>query len=72
MKPTIGRIVHFVDSNEDENYCQAAIITSVDTENKKVSLTVFGKHGSRIEHKISEGKNNLELFTWHWPEREES
>lgn len=73
-KPTIGRIVHYVDHcKEGGTYCRAAIITSIDRENEKVSLTVFYRDNEpSIEQKVCQGKNSNEMFTWHWPERKEN
>ena len=66
MKPTIGRIVHYVHRGED----LPAIITHVE-EDERVSLVVFSAyhpHGTIpffiVPHSELENHDN----TWHWPE----
>ncbi len=67
-KPTLGRIVHYVDY---AGYERAAIVTS--TVDDKVQLTFFGPAGSVIAAPLSveESTDPSEPNTWHWPEREE-
>ncbi len=76
MKPSIGRIVHFVDSG----YHYAAIITRVYSETI-VDVTVFvpphspqtGVEAVRPVVQIAGVffSASGETGTWHWPEREE-
>ena len=75
MKPTVGRIVHYMqyDGEGDNPTCTVAIITGVDTENEKVTLTVFPKHSPPgIVAKVPQDEQNKTAWSWHWPEREEN
>ena len=76
VKPTIGRIVHFVPPNdtciEASNHTKEvpAIVTNVFGEGALVNLKVFtdGIYDTwRTSVHYSESK---EPFSWHWPERE--
>jgi hypothetical protein len=72
MKPTIGRIVHYVDFNKNH---WPAIVTHVEEASGVLSLTVFTalKAYERNEGilcvAVIHGENE-EPGTWHWPERE--
>lgn len=85
MKPSIGRIVHFVDIDNEH---QAAIVTAVraysleelhekvDPEATKgetvIDVQVFGtKHAARpFFDDVTEDQGASVLESWHWPERE--
>jgi hypothetical protein len=73
MKPSVGRIVHYIGYGAlgRDVSCKTAIITEVDMEDDTISLTVFGVGGvtSFSDAHHSEDKHDC---TWHWPEREES
>lgn len=64
MKPSVGRVVHFVNSKKN---CQAAIITAV-TEDQKVSLAVFGLKDTTYESDLNQS-DEKSSHTWHEPER---
>ncbi len=82
MKPSIGRIVHFVamDGPKPEPTCRAAIVTAVaepgdelievgpDGQVTTVHLCVFGLNGQSFLRyaRLQEAKLP---GTWHWPER---
>ncbi|MFB7858807.1 hypothetical protein [Rhodococcus qingshengii] len=79
MKPSIGRIVHYmsygspIEKDGTQRYvpeCRAAIITDVWDESDLVSLAVFNPTGMLFNQGLdySEDKRG---GTWHWPEREE-
>lgn len=69
MKPTVGRIVHYVDG--DENHV-AAIIASVYPLSNRVNLAVFDTDGVCYRAVgIYESQDEKRQDTWHWPEREE-
>lgn len=84
MKPSIGRIVHYVSygtpGGEYSSECRPAIITKVypsDGEGtlaemngpEEVHLTIFYPDGDfRKKCRHSEGSKTG--GTWHWPERE--
>lgn len=64
MKPSVGRIVHYVD--HVQKVCRAAIITEV--QGDKVRLHVFLPGGELSPDRVPEdpGKGG---YSWHWPER---
>jgi hypothetical protein len=74
MKPSIGRIVHFVhvDLLDRETLVHLpAIITAV--SNTCVDLVVFSSSGSILGASWATAATFDESFapyTWHWPERE--
>lgn len=77
MKPTIGRIVHYVLKKDgDRLVIRPAIITAVWSDTC-VNLTVFQDyHNDRMCemdcHPTSRSLNvEKQVGTWHWPERVE-
>lgn len=79
MKPTIGRIVHFVSSGPatvvapGDHY--AAVVTHVWSDTC-VNLFVFSKGAAQDEQYASGVKTSVVQdetaaagYTWHWPER---
>lgn len=69
MRPTIGRIVHFVDAF---GYHQAAIVIDV-LEGDRVRLAVF--HSTGRYEPVTDPVPHDEVpphagRSWHWPERE--
>lgn len=78
MKPSVGRIVHFV-STEQGAECRAAIVTQVgdtgEDDMTRVALTVFHPWGQQAIQLQPEGVAQREQWpsagTWHWPERED-
>jgi len=77
MKPTVGRIVHFIDPRNDDHL--AAIITWIPDYpgiEQAVNLAVFNRDGSqftRVGISYFAPSVNIQCpsNTWHWPEREE-
>lgn len=73
MKPTIGRIVHYVTTFVDsgKTAVRPAIITAVETdsEEEKVSLTVFHNNAIEHVHGIPNDEGEMPIQTWHWPPR---
>jgi hypothetical protein len=69
MKPTIGRIVHFIESTGDE---WPAVITMVHSDTL-VSLQVFRQSdvipATSVPLDSSTGNPPGGHFTWHWPQR---
>lgn len=72
MKPSIGRIVHFVDERGSH---LAAIITWVYADGTSVDLTCFYRQSDIAAHSggmaFARVRNDGEASegTWHWPER---
>lgn len=73
MIPSLGRIVHFVDTDGEHH---AAIISHVPerlADDLGVNLTVFWPQGPRAtEYFVPFSKGGTAIATWHWPERETS
>jgi hypothetical protein len=81
VKPTIGRIVHYVSygtpAGEYGKECRAAIITEVDqaVENPQtIGLAVLNPAGMFFNRTVPHNENAAERpgGTWHWPERAEN
>ena len=81
MKPSVGRIVHYVSygtpKGEYKSECRAAIIAEV-KEDETCALVVFNPSGlffNDCPHDEPIFKDELEHHstggTWHWPERVE-
>ena len=74
MKPTIGRIVHYIASGDGVNdkgesgVHYPAIVCAVNGDS--LSLVVFGIGAFELAY-LWPVKEGAELGTWHWPEREE-
>ncbi|MFJ2514689.1 hypothetical protein ACIQJX_35035 [Streptomyces griseoviridis] len=77
-KPTVGRIVHYVDWQEfgdgpRTGPCRAAIVTNVierDKVDAHVDLTIFDPNGQRVDGAVKNDETRTTGETWHWPERE--
>jgi hypothetical protein len=81
MKPTVGRIVHYVSygtpSGEYGKECRAAIVTQVNApgadEHERVGVAVLNPSGMFFHDDLPELDPALHGYrggTWHWPERE--
>ncbi|PZH18767.1 hypothetical protein C1I97_03455 [Streptomyces sp. NTH33] len=86
MKPTVGRIVHYVSygtpGGEYTSQCRAAIITGVHPSEgegslanfsgpETVSLAVLNPEGMFFNQVCRHSEGAQTGGTWHWPEREE-
>lgn len=75
MKPTVGRIVHYVSygtpGGEYTSQCRAAIVTVVGDAEVDVSLAVFNPEGMFFNQSCAHDATTKYGGTWHWPEREE-
>lgn len=65
MKPSIGRIVHFVDAEGE--HC-AAIITRVWSDDC-VNLIYFHDTGSMPYTSSVQDETATKQCSWHWPEK---
>jgi hypothetical protein len=76
MRPSVGRIVHYVSygtpGGEYTSECRAAVVTTVHQsgEPQRVGLAVLNPSGLFFDLGIpqDDGKRG---GTWHWPERVE-
>jgi hypothetical protein len=80
MKPSVGRIVHYVSygtpGGEYGKECRAAIVTEVPqgVENPQaLGLCVLNPTGQFFDRTVPHNENAVERpgGTWHWPERVE-
>lgn len=73
-KPSIGRIVHFVNAGHSlgtySSTCRAAIITDV-KDDTTVTLCVFHPKGQAFYESLTYDASNSG-GTWHWPEQVEA
>jgi hypothetical protein len=88
MKPSIGRVVHYVaygtPGGEYPQACRAAIITEVmgpdvipmtayeDVREDTVGLAVLNPTGMFFNRSIPHNEGDKSGGSWHWPEREPS
>lgn len=72
MKPSVGRIVHFVEVRRGDSHC-AAVITRVHADTC-VNLRLFEDHASydppsEFKTRVFLDEDDKHSGTWHWPER---
>lgn len=81
MKPTVGRIVHYIEPSYGMGHPWAALITKVEPNEAlhgnsaaaeerqyRVSLCVFYENGNRWLHDVP-FTSTLEVDCWTWPPR---
>lgn len=79
MKPSVGRMVHYVSygtpGGEYPSVCRAAVITAVDTDYRNakleyfvVDLCVLNPEGLFFNKHVPYDEDKRG-GTWHWPER---
>jgi hypothetical protein len=73
VKPTVGRIVHYVSygtpGGEYTKECRAAVVTEVTTDNV-IGLAVLNPTGMFFNREITHDDGTKPTGgTWHWPER---
>lgn len=70
MKPTVGRIVHYIPAFKDGGGNFAAIITRVWHETE-VDLLVVKSNSFSFEHSVTSGGDDIpgEYPKWIWPPR---
>ena len=75
MKPSVGRIVHYVSygtlGGEYASQCRAAVVTEVpaDDGEQTVGLCVLNPTGQFFNQDVSYHEGAHKGGTWHWPER---
>ena len=81
MKPSVGRVVHYVSygtpGGEYGKKCRAAIVTQVNgagaDEHERVGVAVLNPSGMFFHEDLPEldpAAHGYKGGTWHWPERE--
>jgi hypothetical protein len=85
VKPSVGRIVHYVSygtpGGEYTKECRAAVVTQVvgravdpatmqETDSYVVGLCVLNPTGQFFNPSIVQMEHAHDGGTWHWPERE--
>jgi len=73
MKPSVGRIVHYVAYGTPgrefpAGVCRAAVVTEVDPDGT-VGLCVLNPTGQFFNRKLLADETQRQPGTWHWPER---
>lgn len=73
MKPSVGRVVHYVSygtpGGEFASTCRAAIVTEVG--DSSVGLFVANPTGLFLNQDVQQDEEGKAGGTWHWPERVE-
>jgi len=74
MKPSVGRIVHYVaygtpGGEFPAGVCRAAIVTEV--ESLGVGVCVLNPTGQFFNRGLEQDEATKKPGTWHWPERTE-
>lgn len=80
MKPSVGRIVHFIayagpaGEKAEGGVCRAAIVTEVgakerEQKHESVDLFVLAPSAMFLTHGVKHDEGKA-MRTWHWPERE--
>lgn len=75
MKPSVGRIVHYVaygtpGGEFPSGVCRAAVVTEID-EALGVGLCVLNPTGQFFNRGVLHDEGAKAGGTWHWPERVE-
>jgi hypothetical protein len=74
MKPSVGRIVHYVSygtpGGEYPSVCRAAVVTQV-IDDETVHLFVMNPEGIFLNKNVPLNDDANAGGTWHWPERED-
>lgn len=74
MKPTVGRIVHYVESESPDVQHRAAVVIEVAGDRypgdaaEFLFLHVFSRAGDYVVH--AQRGDEKRRGSWHWPERE--
>jgi hypothetical protein len=81
VKPTVGRIVHYVSygtpGGEYKSECRAAVVTEVGSASHPaafdwtVGLCVLNPTGQFYNRGVTQDEHGHQGGTWHWPERAE-
>ena len=80
MKPSIKRVVHYVNIAARDGYpstCRAAIVTEVpetveqmdNSDGHVVCLAILHPWGSSFNREVRQSETEHHGNTWHWPER---
>lgn len=69
MKPTVGRIVHFVSTREGAAH-EAALIVHVHSDSMINLVAWDGGGTARPSTSVKFDENGTAQYSWQWPERE--
>jgi hypothetical protein len=82
MKPSVGRIVHYVSygtpGGEYQSVCRAAVVTGIhgavrenapERDQGDVHLCVLNPEGMFFNKNVDHDEETKRGGTWHWPER---
>lgn len=73
MKPSVGRIVHYVAAGHSlgtySSTCRAAIVTDVKNDNE-IAAAVFSGKGMWFYENLVQDESKAG-GSWHWPERDD-
>lgn len=78
MKPSTGRVVHYVSHGTPRrpdgtqayySECRAAIVTEVCLDGQTVGLCVLNPTGQFFNRGVQQDESGHKGGSWHWPER---
>lgn len=72
-EPAVGRIVHYTDNPNflgDGPHCRAALVANVNPDKTLDLVEFLAPDALAPAMAVEQGKTG-QLYTWHWPERED-
>lgn len=75
VKPTVGRIVHYISygtpGGEYTSECRAAVVTAIREDPEYVDVAVLNPTGLFFDRSLEHDEDDKAGGTWHWPERDD-